>query len=84
VGEARALARSARKGARRKRVSVALVERLERELGAAEQVLAQTTCAWPGSARSPTGASRSSTPTRVRSGSAARCGRPSLLQGPHR
>jgi transposase, IS5 family len=84
VGEARALARSARKGARRKRVSVALVERLERELEAAEQVLAQTTCAWPGSARSPTGASRSSTPTRVRSGSAARCGRPSLLQGPRR
>ena len=34
------------------------------------------TCAWPGSARSPTGASRSSTPTRARSGSAARSGRP--------
>ncbi len=42
VREARALARSARRGARRKRVSVALVERLERQLGAAEQVLAQT------------------------------------------
>jgi transposase, IS5 family len=42
VGEARALARSARRGARRKRVSVALVERLERELEAAEQILAQT------------------------------------------
>jgi len=42
VGEARALARTARRDARRKRVSVALVERLERELEAAEQVLAQT------------------------------------------
>jgi IS5 family transposase len=42
VREARALARSARRDARRKRVSVALVERLERELEAAEQVLAQT------------------------------------------
>jgi transposase, IS5 family len=42
VREARGLARSARRGARRKRVSVALVERLERELEAAEQVLAQT------------------------------------------
>jgi len=42
VREARALARSARRGARRKRVSVALVERLERELEAAEQILAQT------------------------------------------
>ena len=42
VREARALARSARQAARRKRVSVALVERLERELEAAEQVLAQT------------------------------------------
>jgi transposase, IS5 family len=42
VREARTLARNARKGARRKRVSVALVERLERELVAAEQVLAQT------------------------------------------
>ena len=40
--EARALAGSARRDARRKRVSVALVERLERELEAAEQVLAQT------------------------------------------
>lgn len=42
VREARALARSARKDARRKRLGVALVERLERELEAAEQVLAQT------------------------------------------
>jgi transposase, IS5 family len=42
VREARSLARSARRGARRKRVSVALVERLERELEAAEQILAQT------------------------------------------
>jgi IS5 family transposase len=42
VREARALARTARRGARRKRVSVALVERLERELEAAEQILAQT------------------------------------------
>jgi transposase, IS5 family len=40
--EARALARNARRGAQRKRVSVALVERLERELAAAEQILAQT------------------------------------------
>jgi transposase, IS5 family len=42
VRETRALARDARRGARRKRVSVALVVRLERELEAAEQVLAQT------------------------------------------
>jgi IS5 family transposase len=42
VREARALARNARRDARRKRVSVALVERLQRELEAAEQVLAQT------------------------------------------
>ena len=42
VREARTVARSARRGARRKRVSVALVERLERELAAAEQILAQT------------------------------------------
>ena len=42
VREARALARNARRNARRKRVSVALVERLERELEAAEQILAQT------------------------------------------
>ena len=42
VREAWALARSAREDARRKRVSVALVERLERELEAAEQVLVQT------------------------------------------
>ena len=42
VREARTLARNARRDARRKRVSVALVERLERELGAAEQILAQT------------------------------------------
>jgi len=42
VREARALARNARRGARRKRVSLALVERLERELAAAEQILAQT------------------------------------------
>src|SRR3990172_8409976 len=40
VREAHALAGSARRDARRKRVSVALVERLERELEAAEQVLA--------------------------------------------
>jgi IS5 family transposase len=42
VREARALAHSARRSARRKRVSGALVERLERELEAAEQILAQT------------------------------------------
>ena len=42
VREARALAGTARRDARRKRVSVALVERLERELVAAEQILAQT------------------------------------------
>src|SRR5437870_8245366 len=42
VREARALARNARRGARRKGVSLALVERLERELAAAEQILAQT------------------------------------------
>jgi IS5 family transposase len=42
VREAHALARSARRGARRKRASLALVERLERELEAAEQILAQT------------------------------------------
>ena len=42
VREARTLARNARRDARRKRVSVALVERLERELEAAEQILAQT------------------------------------------
>jgi IS5 family transposase len=41
VREARALARSARRGAHRKRVSVVLVERLERELEAAEQIIAQ-------------------------------------------
>ena len=40
--EAHALASSARRDARRTRASVALVERLERELEAAEQVLAQT------------------------------------------
>jgi len=42
VREARTLARDARREARRKRVSVALVERLERELEAAEQILSQT------------------------------------------
>jgi IS5 family transposase len=42
VREARTLARDARQEARRKRVSVALVERLERELEAAEQILSQT------------------------------------------
>jgi transposase, IS5 family len=42
VREARARARNARRGAQRKRVSMALVERLERELAAAEQILAQT------------------------------------------
>jgi IS5 family transposase len=42
VREARALARSARRDGRRKRVSLALVERLEHELEAAEQILAQT------------------------------------------
>jgi len=42
VREAHALARSARRGARRKRASLALVARLERELEAAEQILAQT------------------------------------------
>jgi transposase, IS5 family len=42
VREARALARSARRDARRKQHGVALVERLERELEAVEQILAQT------------------------------------------
>jgi transposase, IS5 family len=42
VREGQVLARSARRAARRKRVSVALVEQLERELEAAEQILAQT------------------------------------------
>jgi IS5 family transposase len=42
VRETRALARSARRHARRKRTSLALVERLEHELEAAEQILAQT------------------------------------------
>jgi IS5 family transposase len=42
VREARALARNARRDARRKRVSVAPLERLEHELVAAEHVLAQT------------------------------------------
>lgn len=42
VREARQLARTARRNARRKRRGVALVERLERELEAAERVLAQT------------------------------------------
>jgi IS5 family transposase len=42
VREARQLARTARRNARRKRSGVALVGRLERELGAAERVLAQT------------------------------------------
>jgi IS5 family transposase len=42
VREAHALARRARLEAGRKRVSVALVERLERELEAAEQILSQT------------------------------------------
>jgi transposase, IS5 family len=40
--EARTVARSARRGARRKRVSLALVEQLEREVAAAERILAQT------------------------------------------
>jgi IS5 family transposase len=40
--EARALARNARRAARRKGGSVALVERLEEEIRAAEQILAQT------------------------------------------
>jgi transposase, IS5 family len=42
VREAQVLARNARRGARRKRVSVALVEELERELAAVEEILAQT------------------------------------------
>jgi transposase, IS5 family len=42
VRAARVFARNARRHARRKRVSVALVERFERELEAAEQILAQT------------------------------------------
>ena len=42
VREAHALARNARHGALRKRASLALVEQLERELAAAEQILAQT------------------------------------------
>ena len=76
--EAHALARNARRNARRKRVSVALVERLERELGAAEQILAQTDLRLAGQRTIPDVASRWLTPTRVRSGSAARCGRPRL------
>jgi IS5 family transposase len=82
VREARALARNARRGARRKRVSVALVERLERELEAAEQILAQTELRLAGQRTIPAGASRSSTPTRARSGWAARPGRPSLATRP--
>jgi IS5 family transposase len=78
VREARTLARDARQEARRKRVSVALVDRLERELEAAEQVLSQTDLRLAGSARSPTGASRLSIPTPARSGWAARAGRPNL------
>src|SRR3989449_6688531 len=46
--EAHALAGSARRDARRKRASVALVERLQRELEAAEQGLAQTELPLPG------------------------------------
>ena len=42
------------------------------------------TCAWPGSARSPTGASPSSTPTRARPRAAARAGRPSSATRPRR
>jgi IS5 family transposase len=42
VREAEALARSARRGGRRKRASLALVEQLDRELDAAKQILAQT------------------------------------------
>jgi IS5 family transposase len=42
LDEAQRLAASARRDARRKHASVALVERLERELEAAKQVLAQT------------------------------------------
>jgi IS5 family transposase len=42
VREARTLARNARRGARRKRADLALVERLERELAVAEQILTQT------------------------------------------
>jgi IS5 family transposase len=42
VREAQTLARNARRGARRKRGSVALVEWLEKEIEAAEQILAQT------------------------------------------
>jgi len=42
VREARKLARSARRGARRKQVGEALVKRLEREIVAAEHILAQT------------------------------------------
>ena len=42
VREARELVRAARRNARRRRSGAALVERLERELGAAERVLAQT------------------------------------------
>jgi IS5 family transposase len=42
VREAHALARNARRGARRQRGSLALVEQLEHELEAAEQILAQT------------------------------------------
>jgi transposase, IS5 family len=42
VGEARALARGARRAACRKRVGAALVERLEHELEVAERILSQT------------------------------------------
>lgn len=42
VREARQLARNARRGASRRRASVVLVERLDREIAAVEQILAQT------------------------------------------
>jgi hypothetical protein len=78
VREAYTLARTARRNARRKRVSVALVERLERELAAAEQILAQTDLRLAGQRTIPDRRVSLVDPTRVRSGSAARSGRPSL------
>jgi transposase, IS5 family len=51
VREARALARTARRRARGKRVGVALVEQLEQELAAAERVLAQTDLRLAGESR---------------------------------
>jgi IS5 family transposase len=82
VREAHTLARNARRNARRKRVSAALVERLERELVAAEQILAQTDLRLAGQRTIPDRRVSLVDPTRGRSGSAARSGRPSLATRP--